>query len=146
MNLTQQKKLQETLSKIDNQIDPIREITKLVRPADPPTPEIAKSVFWNLYFNPKRYNLSVVGRMKLNQKFGLDIPIENRLLTLEDLKEVMKFLTGLRNGVGAIDDIDHLGNRRVRAVGESLEKQVRIGLVRMERAIIERMSSQALDV
>ena len=134
------------ISKIDNQIDAIREIYKRLRPGDPPTPEIAKSLFWNLFFNPKRYNLSVVGRMKLNQKFGLDIPIENRLLTLEDLKEVIRFLVGLRNGVGAIDDIDHLGNRRVRAVGESLENQFRIGLVRMERAIIERMSIQDLDV
>jgi len=134
------------ISKIDNQIDAIREIYKRLRPGDPPTPEIAKSLFWNLFFNPKRYNLSVVGRMKLNQKFGLDIPTENRLLTLEDLKAVMKFLTGLRNGVGVIDDIDHLGNRRVRAVGESLENQFRVGLVRMERAIIERMSIQDLDV
>ena len=134
------------VSKVDNQVDAIREIYKRLRPGDPPTPEIAKSLFWNLFFNPKRYNLSVVGRMKLNQKFGLDIPIENRLLTLDDLKEVMKFLVGLRNGIGAIDDIDHLGNRRVRAVGESLENQFRIGLVRMERAIIERMSIQDLDV
>jgi DNA-directed RNA polymerase subunit beta len=134
------------ISKVDNQVDAIREIYKRLRPGDPPTPEIAKSLFWNLFFNPKRYNLSVVGRMKLNQKFGLDIPIENRLLTLEDIKAVIKFLVGLRNGVGAIDDIDHLGNRRVRAVGESLENQFRIGLVRMERAIIERMSIQDLDV
>ena len=134
------------VSKVDNQIDAIREIYKRLRPGDPPTPEIAKSLFWNLFFNPKRYNLSVVGRMKLNQKFGLDIPIENRLLTLGDLKEVMKFLVGLRNGIGTIDDIDHLGNRRVRAVGESLENQFRVGLVRMERAIIERMSIQDLDV
>ena len=134
------------VSKVDNQVDAIREIYKRLRPGDPPTPEIAKALFWNLFFNPKRYNLSVVGRMKLNQKFGLDIPIENRLLTLEDLKSVMKFLVGLRNGIGAIDDIDHLGNRRVRSVGESLENQFRIGLVRMERAIIERMSIQDLDV
>jgi len=134
------------ISKIDNQIDAIREIYKRLRPGDPPTPEIAKSLFWNLFFNPKRYNLSVVGRMKLNQKFGLDIPTENRLLTLDDLKEVMKFLVGLRNGIGGIDDIDHLGNRRVRAVGESLENQFRIGLVRMERAIIERMFIQDQDV
>jgi DNA-directed RNA polymerase subunit beta len=134
------------ISKIDNQIDAIREVYKRLRPGDPPTPEIAKSLFWNLFFNPKRYNLSIVGRMKLNQKFGLDIPIENRLLTLEDLKAVMKFLVGLRNGVGLIDDIDHLGNRRVRAVGESLENQFRIGLVRMERAVVVSMSIQYLDV
>ena len=134
------------VSKVDNQEDAIREIYKRLRPGDPPTPEIAKSLFWNLFFNPKRYNLSVVGRMKLNQKFGLDTSIENRLLTLEDLKAVMKFLVDLRNGVGAIDDIDNLGNRRVRAVGESLENQFRVGLVRMERAIVERMSIQDLDV
>ena len=134
------------VAKIDNQVDAIREIYKRLRPGDPPTPEIAKSLFWNLFFNPKRYNLSVVGRMKLNQKFGLDVPNENRLLTLEDLKSVVKFLVDLRNGVGSIDDIDHLGNRRVRAVGESLENQFRIGLVRMERAIVERMSIQDPDV
>ena len=133
-------------AKIDNQVDAIREIYKRLRPGDPPTPEIAKSLFWNLFFNPKRYNLSVVGRIKLNQKFGLNIPNDNRLLTLEDLVAVVKFLVDLRNGIDTIDDIDHLGNRRVRAVGESLENQFRVGLVRMERAIIERMSIQDLDV
>ena len=133
-------------AKVDNQVDAIREIYKRLRPGDPPTPEIAKSLFWNLFFNPKRYNLSVVGRIKLNQKFGLDSPIENRLLSLEDLVAVVKFLVNLRNGIGVIDDIDHLGNRRVRAVGESLENQFRVGLVRMERAIVERMSIQDLDV
>ena len=134
------------LAKIDNQIDAIREIYKRLRPGDPPTPEIARSLFKNLFFNSKRYNLSMVGRIKLNQKFGLDIPIENRLLTLDDLVAVVKFLVDLRNGIGVIDDIDHLGNRRVRAVGESLENQFRIGLIRMERAIVERMSIQDLNV
>ena len=90
--------------------------------------------------------MSVVGRIKLNQKFDLDIPLDNRLLTLEDLVEVVRHIIGLRNGIGSIDDIDHLGNRRVRAVGESLENQFRVGIVRMERAIIERMSIQDLDV
>jgi len=134
------------VAKIDNQVDAIREIYKRLRPGDPPTPEIAKSLFWNLFFNPKRYNLSIVGRIKLNQKFGLDSPIENRLLSKDDLVAVVKCLVDLRNGIGTVDDIDHLGNRRVRAVGESLENQFRIGLVRMERAIIERMSIQDLDV
>ena len=140
--------LRDTLAaaKINSQAEAIREIYKRLRPGDPPTPEIAKSLFWNLFSNPKRYNLSVVGRIKMNQKFGLDLPLENRLLTLEDLKAVMKHLINLRNGIGQIDDIDHLGNRRVRAVGESLENQFRVGLVRMERAIIERMSIQDLDV
>ncbi|MEE9257993.1 MAG: DNA-directed RNA polymerase subunit beta [Nitrospinaceae bacterium] len=132
--------------KVQNQVDAIREIYKRLRPGDPPTPEIAKSLFWNLFFNTKRYNLSVVGRIKLNQKFGLDISEDNRLLTLEDLVSVVKCLVDLRNGIGDIDDIDHLGNRRVRAVGESLENQFRVGLVRMERAIVERMSIQDLDV
>ena len=140
--------LRDTLAagKIDSQEDAIREIYKRLRPGDPPTPEIAKSLFSNLFSNPKRYNLSVVGRIKMNQKFGLDIPLENRLLNLEDLKAVVKYILDLRNGIGQIDDIDHLGNRRVRAVGESLENQFRVGLVRMERAIIERMSIQDLDV
>ena len=133
-------------AKTETQVDAIREIYKRLRPGDPPTPEIAKSLFWNLFFNPKRYNLSVVGRMKLNQKFGLDIPTDNRLLTRDDLVAVVRGLVNLRNGIGSIDDIDHLGNRRVRAVGESLENQFLVGLVRMERAIIERMSIQDLDV
>ncbi len=134
------------VAKIRTTDDAIQEIYKRLRPGDPPTSEIARTLFWNLFFNTKRYNLSVVGRMKLNQKFHLDISLENRLLTLEDILAVMKYLLGLRNGVGAIDDIDHLGNRRVRAVGESLENQFRVGLVRMERAIIERMSIQDLEV
>ncbi|MBT5028320.1 MAG: DNA-directed RNA polymerase subunit beta, partial [Nitrospina sp.] len=133
-------------AKTDSQDDAIREVYKRLRPGDPPTPEIARSLFSNLFFNPKRYNLSVVGRIKMNQKFGLDIPLENRLLNLEDLAAVVKYIVGLRNGIGEIDDIDHLGNRRVRAVGESLENQFRVGMVRMERAIIERMSVQDLDV
>ncbi len=140
--------IRDTLAagKITTQEEAIREIYKRLRPGDPPTPDIAKSLFWNLFKNPKRYNLSVVGRIKLNEKFGLDVPLDNRLLTLEDLQKVMLYLVDLRNGIGTIDDIDHLGNRRVRAVGESLENQFRVGLVRMERAIIERMSIQDVDV
>jgi DNA-directed RNA polymerase subunit beta len=133
-------------AKTQSQDDAIREVYKRLRPGDPPTPEIARSLFSNLFFNPKRYNLSVVGRIKMNQKFGLDISLENRLLTLEDLVAVVKYIVDLRNGIGDIDDIDHLGNRRVRAVGESLENQFRVGMVRMERAIVERMSIQDLDV
>jgi DNA-directed RNA polymerase subunit beta len=133
-------------AKTQTQDEAIREVYKRLRPGDPPTPEIARSLFANLFFNPKRYNLSVVGRIKMNQKFGLDIPLENRLLTLEDLVAVVKYIVDLRNGIGDIDDIDHLGNRRVRAVGESLENQFRVGMVRMERAIIERMSIQDLDI
>ncbi|OGW18678.1 MAG: DNA-directed RNA polymerase subunit beta, partial [Nitrospinae bacterium RIFCSPLOWO2_12_FULL_47_7] len=140
--------IRETMlsAKIETQDEAVREIYKRLRPGDPPTAEIAKTLFWNLFFNPKRYNLSVVGRMKMNQKFGLDISLENRLLTQDDLVAVVKYLVNLRNGIGEIDDIDHLGNRRVRAVGESLENQFRVGLVRMERAIIERMSIQDLTI
>jgi len=134
------------VAKTQSQEDAIKEIYKRLRPGDPPTPEIARSLFANLFFNPKRYNLSVVGRIKLNQKFDLDIPLDNRLLTMEDLAAVVRHIVDLRNGIGGIDDIDHLGNRRVRAVGESLENQFRVGIVRMERAIIERMSIQDLDV
>ena len=134
------------VAKTQSQEEAIKEIYKRLRPGDPPTQEIARSLFANLFFNPKRYNLSVVGRIKLNQKFGLDIPLENRLLTLEDLVAIVRCIIDLRNGIGDIDDIDHLGNRRVRAVGESLENQFRVGIVRMERAIIERMSIQDLDV
>ena len=133
-------------AKTQTQDDAIREVYKRLRPGDPPTPEIARSLFSNLFFNPKRYNLSVVGRIKMNRKFGLDIPLDNRLLTLEDMVAVVKYIVDLRNGIGSIDDIDHLGNRRVRAVGESLENQFRVGMVRMERAIVERMSIQDLDV
>ncbi len=134
------------LGKIKTQGDAICEIYKRLRPGDPPTAEIAKTLFANLFFNPKRYNLSVVGRIKMNQKFGLDISEDNRLLTLDDVVSVVKYIVDLRNRIGVIDDIDHLGNRRVRAVGESLENQFRVGLVRMERAIIERMSIQDLEV
>ena len=134
------------LSKVTSSEEAIREIYKRLRPGDPPTAEIAKSLFKNLFYNPKRYNLSVVGRMKMNQKFGLDVPLSNRLITLEDLVAVVRHLVGLRNEQSSVDDIDHLGNRRVRAVGESLENQFRVGLVRMERAIIERMSIQDLEV
>ncbi|MFQ5482352.1 MAG: DNA-directed RNA polymerase subunit beta, partial [Nitrospinaceae bacterium] len=130
--------------RVKSEEDAIREIYKRLRPGDPPTNEIARTLFWNLFSNPKRYNLSVVGRMKMNQKFGLDVPLDHRLLTLEDLVATIRYLVGLRNGQGVVDDIDHLGNRRVRAVGESLENQFRVGLVRMERAIIERMSVQDL--
>ncbi|MFQ5716481.1 MAG: DNA-directed RNA polymerase subunit beta, partial [Nitrospinales bacterium] len=133
-------------AKIETPDEAIREIYKRLRPGDPPTKDIARSLFNNLFFNTKRYNLSIVGRMKLNQKFGLDIPLDMRLITREDLVAVVKCLVDLRNGIGVVDDIDHLGNRRVRAVGESLENQFRVGLVRMERAIVERMSIQDLDV
>src|SRR5213595_2640092 len=121
------------------------EIYRRLRPGDPPTLETATNLFINLFFNPERYDLSKVGRLKLNYKFGIDEPLEQAVVTKKDVLEVVRYLIDLKNGKGTIDDIDHLGNRRVRAVGELLENQYRIGLVRMERAIKERMSLQEIE-
>jgi len=125
--------------------DAIIEIYRRLRPGDPPTLKSARALFESLFFNEDRYDLSAVGRIKLNYKLGLNIPIENTILSKDDILEVVRYLINLRNGRGHIDDIDHLGNRRVRAVGELLENQYRVGLVRMERAIKERMSLQEVD-
>ncbi len=116
------------------------EIYKRLRPGETPTVETAKTLFDGLFFNAKRYDLSPVGRLKLNKKLGLSVPLETRTLTAEDIVEVVRYLINLKVGKGEIDDIDHLGNRRVRSVGELLENQFRIGLVRMERTIKERMN------
>jgi DNA-directed RNA polymerase subunit beta len=124
----------------DTQEEALLEIYKRLRPGDIPTKETARLFFDNLFFNPKRYDLSRIGRLKLNTKLGLDLPLETRMLTMQDIVEVVRYLLMLRQGDGAVDDIDHLGNRRVRSVGELLENQLRIGLVRMERTIRERMS------
>jgi DNA-directed RNA polymerase subunit beta len=139
--------LRETLmlDKIDTPEQAIMEIYRRLRPGDPPTPETAINLFTNLFFNPERYDLSKVGRLKLNFKFGLEEPLDGQILTKRDILEVIRYLIDLKNGKGTIDDIDHLGNRRVRAVGELLENQYRIGLVRMERAIKERMSLQEIE-
>jgi DNA-directed RNA polymerase subunit beta len=120
------------------------EIYRKLRPGDPLTAESASSLFERLFFNPKYYDLSEVGRLKLNKKVDVDVPLEQRTLLPEDIVGVLKYLLRLKNGEGSIDDIDHMGNRRVRAVGELLQNQFRIGLVRMERAIRERMSIQDL--
>ncbi len=139
--------LRETLllDKVATSDDAIIEIYRRLRPGDPPTLKSATALFGNLFFNAERYDLSVVGRLKLNYKLGLESPLDHATLTKEDILQVVRYLIDLRNGKGAIDDIDHLGNRRVRAVGELLENQYRIGLVRMERAIKERMSLQEVD-
>ncbi|MBI3581695.1 MAG: DNA-directed RNA polymerase subunit beta [Nitrospinae bacterium] len=118
----------------------LREIYKRMRPGDPPTAEAVKIFFHNLFFNEKRYDLSEVGRKKMNEKLGLNTPPDQRLLTKEDILATVKYLFDLRRGTGSRDDIDHLGNRRVRAVGESVAAQFRIGMVRMEKAIMERMN------
>src|SRR5882672_7269982 len=121
------------------------EIYRRLRPGDPPTQETATTFFNNLFFNAERYDLSKVGRLKLNHKLKIDVPLEQGTLRREDILEVVRYLMELKNGNGQIDDIDHLGNRRVRAVGELVENQYRIGLVRMERAIKERMSLQDIE-
>jgi DNA-directed RNA polymerase subunit beta len=123
----------------------IIEIYRRLRPGDPPTLETARNLFYNLFFNPDRYDLSKVGRMKLNLKLGLDVPWEVTVLRREDILEVVKYLINLKDGRGTVDDIDHLGNRRVRTVGELLENQYHIGLIRIEKAIRERMSLQEVE-
>jgi len=118
------------------------EIYRRLRPSSPPTPEIAANFFENLFRNPDYYDLSPVGRYKLNARLGLDRPLDERTLSNEDILSAIKQLASLKDTHGPADDIDHLGNRRVRPVGELVENQYRIGLVRMERAIKERMSLQ----
>jgi len=132
--------------KISGPDEAILEIYRRLRPGDPPTVETATTFFNNLFFNAERYDLSRVGRLKLNHKLRLNVPLDQGTLRREDILEVVRYLIELKNGnSGAIDDIDHLGNRRVRAVGELVENQYRIGLVRMERAIKERMSLQDIE-
>jgi DNA-directed RNA polymerase subunit beta len=133
------------LDNIGNPEEAILEIYKRLRPGDPPTIETATTFFNNLFFNAERYDLSRVGRLKLNHKLRLHAPLDQGTLRREDILEVVRYLIELKNGNGSIDDIDHLGNRRVRAVGELVENQYRIGLVRMERAIKERMSLQDIE-
>lgn len=116
------------------------EIYRRLRPGETPSVETARALFDNLFLSPKRYDLSPVGRLKLNKKLGLDFALEQRTLTAQDIVEVVRYLVNLKIGRGEIDDIDHLGNRRVRSVGELLENQFRLGLVRMERSIKERMN------
>jgi len=121
------------------------EIYRRLRPGDPPTVESATNFFNNLFFNPDRYDLSKVGRLKLNHRLKLNVPLEQGTLRKEDILEVVRYLMELKNGNGSVDDIDHLGNRRVRAVGELVENHFRVGLVRMERAIKEKMSLQDIE-
>ena len=121
------------------------EIYRRLRPSSPPTREIAESFFHNLFFNQDLYDLSEVGRYKINAKLHLDIDITNRALTKEDIICSVRHLVRLKDTQGGVDDIDHLGNRRVRTVGELVENQYRMGLVRMERAIKERMTLQDVE-
>lgn len=133
------------VDKVTNPDEAVIEIYKRLRPGDPSTLEAAKLLFENLFFSSERYDLSKVGRLKINHKFGFNVPLDVSTLRKEDILYITKYLCQLKDGVGSVDDIDHLGNRRVRAVGELLENQYRIGLVRMERAIKERMSLQEIE-
>src|SRR3989338_6531299 len=133
------------IDKCDSQQNALEEIYRRIRPGDPPTKETASSLFNALLFDPKRYDLSRVGRLKLNEKLALEHSPDLKVLTKEDIIQTIGCLIKLKNGIGEIDDIDHLGNRRVRTVGELLENQFRIGLVRLERAIKERMRMNIQD-
>ncbi|NGZ05056.1 MAG: DNA-directed RNA polymerase subunit beta [Magnetococcales bacterium] len=139
--------LRNTMSLDKNQTtdDALIDIYRMMRPGEPPTIDAATSLFNNLFFNAERYDLSAVGRMKMNKRLDLDCDLDVRVLRKEDIIGVLAILLKLKDGHGKVDDIDHLGNRRVRSVGELLENQVRIGLVRMERAIRERMSAADSD-
>src|SRR6202140_1509893 len=121
------------------------DIYRVMRPGEPPTAETAETLFGQLFFDSERYDLSSVGRVKMNMRLSLDCPDTTRTLRKEDILAILKALADLRDGRGEIDDIDNLGNRRVRSVGELMENQFRIGLLRMERAIKERMSSVDID-
>src|ERR1700753_3290953 len=121
-------------------LEALVEIYRMMRPGEPPTKDAAENLFANLFFNSERYDLSPVGRMKFNRRVGRDEITGEGVLSKEDIIEVMKTLIDIRNGNGQVDDIDHLGNRRVRSVGEMAENAFRIGLVRVERAVKERLT------
>ena len=129
------------LDKNNNKNEALNDIYKVLRPGEAPTIEIAEEIFKNLYFNKDRYDLSEVGRVKLNSKLNLLKSHDQTILRKEDIIAIIKFMLDLRDGKGDVDDIDHLGNRRVRSVGELVENQFRIGLLRMERTVKEKMST-----
>ncbi|SDJ50650.1 DNA-directed RNA polymerase subunit beta [Salipiger marinus] len=128
-----------------NRDSALMDIYRVMRPGEPPTVEAASSLFNTLFFDSERYDLSAVGRVKMNMRLNLEKPDTQRTLDRDDIVKCIKALVDLRDGRGDIDDIDHLGNRRVRSVGELMENQYRVGLLRMERAIKERMSSVEID-
>ncbi len=129
-------RIDSTTSKLDAMV----EIYRMMRPGEPPTKESAENLFSNLFFSPDRYDLSAVGRMKFNRRLGRPESVGEPVLRTEDIVDVLKTLVGIRNSFGSVDDIDHLGNRRIRSVGEMAENQFRVGLVRVERAVKERLS------
>ena len=123
-----------------NRLEALVEIYRMMRPGEPPTKEAAENLFQNLFFSTERYDLSSVGRMKFNRRLGRDDTVGEGVLDKADIIDVLKTLVGIRNGKGSVDDIDHLGNRRVKSVGEMTENQFRVGLIRVERAVKERLS------
>ena len=129
------------IDKNNTREEALNDIYKVLRPGEPPTLEVAEEVFKNLYFNKERYDLSDVGRVKLNAKLDLKTPDSTKVLLKDDIIAIIRFMLNLRDGRGEVDDIDHLGNRRVRSVGELVENQFRIGLLRMERTVKEKMST-----
>ena len=130
----------ETLKtdKNSNKPEALNDIYKVLRPGEAPSLEVAEEIFNNLYFKKERYDLSEVGRVKLNSKLNLNTNAKKTILEISDIIAIIKFMLDLRDGKGDVDDIDHLGNRRVRSVGELVENQFRIGLLRMERVIKEK--------
>ena len=134
-----------TIDKNSNRDDALIDIYRVMRPGEPPTPDTAEALFRGLFFDPDRYDLSAVGRVKMNMRLGVDAEDTMRVLRREDILKTVKILIELKDGRGTIDDIDNLGNRRVRSVGELMENQYRVGLLRMERAIRERMGSVDID-
>ena len=134
-------KLKNTLEKdhTTNKEEALLDFYRKMRPTEPATIEVAETLFFRLFFDPKRYDLSKVGRHIVNRKLGTNVPMDNRVLDIETVVAVIKYLIGLREGTGECDDIDHLGNRRIKSVGELVQNQVRIGLARLERSIKERL-------
>ena len=128
-----------------NDIEALVEIYRMMRPGEPPTKEAATTLFNSLFFNPERYDLSDVGRMKFNKRLGRPAIEGNSVLENEDIVDALKTLVAIRNGKEQVDDIDHLGNRRVRSVGEMVSNQYRIGLIRVERAVRERLTTAETD-
>ena len=126
-------------------LEALVEIYRMMRPGEPPTKDAAENLFQNLFFNPDRYDLSGVGRMKFNRRVGRDNSEGDGVLNKDDILDVLLTLINIRNGFGTVDDIDHLGNRRVRSVGEMAENAFRVGLVRVERAVKERLTQAEAD-
>jgi DNA-directed RNA polymerase subunit beta len=134
-------KIEPTLQKdhTTNKEEALLDFYRKMRPTEPATVEVADTLFFRLFFEAKRYDLSKVGRHIINRKLGMDVSLENRVLDIATVVEVIRYLINLRNGIGETDDIDHLGNRRIKTVGELVQNQVRIGLARLERSIKERL-------